>query len=152
MKQRALTLIELMIVMSVLASLAAIVIPTVSSAQDEAKVNATIADLAAMNKAFRLYHQDHDSWPANAKPEILPVGMEPYLPADAFSSAPAIGGQYDYAPALDRPKVLIRIISSQVNEDLPVWEEIDHRIDDGDLSMGSVYRISNNLAYMVAPE
>eukprot|EP00752_Nemacystus_decipiens_P015878 g14186.t1 len=122
------------------------------NAQDEAKINATIADLTAMNKAFRLYHQDHDSWPPNAKPEILPVGMEPYLPADAFSSRPAIGGRYNCAPALDRPKVLIRIISSQINEDLPVWEEIDRRIDDGDLSTGNVYRKGKNLAYMIAPE
>ena len=149
---RAFTLIELMITVSILAILAAIVVPAISNAQEEARINATIADLNAMKKAFQLYHHDHGSWPPNAKPEVMPVGMEPYLPPDAFSTDPPIGGRYDCAPGLDKPKVLVRIISSQVKSDLAVWQEIDRRLDDGDLSTGTVYRKGKNLAYMIAPE
>ena len=151
-RQRGLTLIEMMIVVSILGILSAIVYPTFTDIQEEAKINATIADLTAMKTAFMLYQQDNGQWPRNAKPEVMPVGLEDYLPPDAFSTTPPIGGRYDCAPGLDRPKIIVRIISSQVNKDLDLWQEIDSRIDDGDLSTGTVFRKGRNLAYMISAE
>lgn len=65
---RGLTLIELMIVVTILAILAAVVIPRYSSANDDAKSSSLASQLHTVNKALFLYKTDHnDNYPTNAQ-------------------------------------------------------------------------------------
>ncbi len=68
LRQRGLTLIELMIVVSILAILAAIVIPRYSNANDSAKGSALASQLSTVKKALLLYKTDHNGdYPTTAQ-------------------------------------------------------------------------------------
>lgn len=65
MKQRAFTLIELLIVVAIIAILAAIAIPQFSLAQIRAKIAGTQQDLRIFVNAMVQYHMDNNSYHAH---------------------------------------------------------------------------------------
>ena len=67
-QHRGMTLIELLIVISIIAILAAIVIPNFSNASDTAKGSSLASQLSIVNKAMVLYKTDHnDNDPTEAQ-------------------------------------------------------------------------------------
>lgn len=68
LNQRGMTLIELMIVVSIIGILAAIVIPTFSNANESAKAGALSSQLNTVKKALIFYKADHkDLYPTDAQ-------------------------------------------------------------------------------------
>lgn len=66
--RRGLSLIELMIVVSVLAILAAIVVPRYTNANDTAKGSALATQLSTVKKALELYKTEHNgNYPTTAQ-------------------------------------------------------------------------------------
>jgi|GEM_PF-1693620 len=66
--QRGITLIELMIVITLLAILAAMVIPTFSNANETAKSSAVSSQVQTIKKALTLYKTDHNgAFPTDAQ-------------------------------------------------------------------------------------
>lgn len=67
-QMRGLSLIELMIIVTILGILAAIVIPNFSNANDQAKGGALASQLNTIKKSLTLYKTDHnDTYPTNAQ-------------------------------------------------------------------------------------
>jgi len=65
---RGMTLIELMIVVSVIAIIAAIVVPRFSNANDTAKASSLASQLSTLKKTLILYKTDHnDVYPTDAQ-------------------------------------------------------------------------------------
>jgi general secretion pathway protein G len=104
MKQRAFTLIEVLVVVAILGILAAIVVPRIMDRPDEAKRVAAKADVGAIVQALKLYRLDNGFYPATdqglgalvQRPTTNPVPgnwTKPYLermPKDPW------GGDYQY--------------------------------------------------------
>src|SRR3990167_56428 len=75
------TLIEVMVVISILAILAALIVPKIMSRPDEARVVAAKQDIAALMQALKLYRLDTKRYPTTeqglhalvAKPSQAPV-------------------------------------------------------------------------------
>ena len=68
MNRRGLTLIELMIVVTILGILAAIVIPTFSNANETAKGSALASQLNTVKKSLVMYNTDHNgTFPTDAQ-------------------------------------------------------------------------------------
>lgn len=66
--RRGMTLIELMIVVTILGILAAIVIPTFSNANETAKGSALASQLNTVKKSLVMYNTDHNgSYPTDAQ-------------------------------------------------------------------------------------
>ncbi len=61
--QKGFTLIELLIVVVILGILAAVVIPQLSGATDDARVESLKTNLSAMRSSIALYKQDHGDYP-----------------------------------------------------------------------------------------
>jgi general secretion pathway protein G len=61
--RRAFTLIELLLVLVILAVLAAVVVPNLVGRGDQAKRNATIADIAAIKGALKAFEVDNGRFP-----------------------------------------------------------------------------------------
>jgi len=109
------TLIEVMVVISILAILAALIVPKVMSRPDEARVVAAKQDLAALSQALKLYRLDTKRYPTTeqglqvlvTKPTLAPVpdnwkigGYVEKLPTDPWGKPyqylnPGLHGEID---------------------------------------------------------
>jgi general secretion pathway protein G len=109
------TLIEVMVVISILAILAALIVPKVMSRPDEARVVAAKQDLAALSQALKLYRLDNKRYPTTeqglqsliTKPTLAPVpdnwkagGYVEKLPMDPWGKPyqylnPGLHGEID---------------------------------------------------------
>jgi general secretion pathway protein G len=102
-RTRGFTLIEMMVVMLIIGIMAAMVVPSLLSKGDEAKVTAAKADIATIMQALKMYHLDNSRYPTTeqglqalvAKPSAGPTanGWKGYLeklPKDPW------GNQYQY--------------------------------------------------------
>jgi general secretion pathway protein G len=80
-KQRAFTLIELMVVLVILGVLAAIIAPKIMDRPDEARIIAAKQDIASLVQALKLYRLDSMRYPTTeqglqslvTKPSIEPI-------------------------------------------------------------------------------
>ena len=84
------TLIELMVVISIIAILIAILVPVVVIAQQRAYINTTQADMSTIALALGEYHTDFNMYPnsTQASVKISPPGM--------YSGAIPAGAAYEY--------------------------------------------------------
>ena len=109
------TLIEVMVVISILAILAALIVPKVMSRPDEARVVAAKQDIAALMQALKLYRLDNKRYPTTeqglqsliTKPGLAPVpenwkagGYVEKLPMDPWGKPyqylnPGLHGEID---------------------------------------------------------
>ena len=114
-RQKAFTLIEVLVVVAILGILAAIVVPKIMDRPDEAKRVAAKADIGAIVQALKLYRLDNGFYPATdqglaalvAKPSTNPVppnwkagGYLERLPKDPWGSdyqylQPGVKGEID---------------------------------------------------------
>ena len=89
-KQRGFTLIELMVVLSIIAMLAALVVPRLFKNVDKSKMQTTKAQISALESALDAYRLDVGSYPTTDQGlqalRVKPSGVEhwdgPYLPKD----------------------------------------------------------------------
>ena len=109
------TLIEVLVVISILAILAALIVPKVMSRPDEARVVAAKQDIAALSQALKIYRLDTKRYPTTEqglqallkKPTTSPVpdnwkagGYIEKLPADPWGKPyqylnPGLHGEID---------------------------------------------------------
>ncbi len=81
MRARGFTLIEIMVVITILGILAALIVPRVVGRTDDARIAATKQDIASIMQALKLYRLDNGAYPATeqglkallAKPTIEPI-------------------------------------------------------------------------------
>ena len=98
-RNRAFTLIELVVVILILGILAALIIPNVMNRAKEAKVAAAKSDIATLSSALQQFHVDCDRYPTTEEglgalrvsPANITGWKAPYLdkdvPLDPWSSA-----------------------------------------------------------------
>ncbi|HEU0203417.1 MAG TPA: type II secretion system major pseudopilin GspG [Burkholderiaceae bacterium] len=80
-RSRGFTLIEIMVVITILGILAALIVPRVVGRTDDARVKAAQQDIASLMQALKLYRLDNGRYPTSeqglqallAKPETEPV-------------------------------------------------------------------------------
>lgn len=154
MRRPGFSLIEIMIVVSVIGILAAIVLPVYRGVREKSQAVAAAASMVQIAKALDHYHATHGDWPGDLNRRQLPPELKPYLPNDDFKTGP-IGGVWDYddwrgqghTAGGDPVAILISIVEGDPN----AYALIDREIDDGNLSTGTVRVTDTNsrLAYIL---
>lgn len=84
--RRGFTFIEMLTVMVVMGILATLAILRYIDLRDRATASGMASELNGIRLAAYNYWADHDQWPAEAAPGVVPTGLEPYLPRN-FSFA-----------------------------------------------------------------
>ncbi|MFI4861209.1 MAG: type II secretion system protein [Phycisphaerales bacterium JB063] len=139
--RRAFSLIEIIIVVSVLSILAAIVLPRIAGAKEKANAVAAGQSMMAIAQAAEHYYATHGEWPADRNRRQIPPELVPYLPTESFTNAP-LNGVWDfdvwlgqsYTAGGDKLGVCISIVEG----DPSLYEAVDREIDDGDLTTGTI--------------
>ena len=89
------TLIELMIVASIVGIVAGLAIPNLQNMLFRARATDAAADLEVVRVATLNYQADLLSWPAEAATGAIPTGLEAYLP-EGFTFSGGDGYQLDF--------------------------------------------------------
>jgi len=143
-RNKAFTLIELLIVVLILNVLAALVVPLASNASTKSRQTAAATNLKMIGDAAIRYRVDHSDWPPDVHGGIWPASFTGYLPKFDFQKTP-VGGRYDW----DHPSnwhIGATIRSVPDPDDVLA---IDALLDDGDLSKGNVRGNTNTVRYVV---
>jgi prepilin-type N-terminal cleavage/methylation domain-containing protein len=129
------TLVEIMIVVSIIALLAVMALPSFLRAREQAQNTKFINALRVATGAFELYNVDHAAYPPDVNRGIVPSGMSLYFgPTLDWTQPTPIGGNWDW----DNNQFGFKAGVSVVGSAAPATQflEIDKRFDDGDLSKG----------------
>lgn len=126
---RGFTLVEMVIVLSVVAILAAILVPVVGSSIQQARVARAAADVQAIGKALVQFHQDIGRWPShnNSLGGTLTAFSLLRGPGELPAAAPATVS-WNQAPAEDPAAFLTTntyygawVGNQRRAQGLPVW-------------------------------
>ena len=78
-KNKGFSLVELMVVISIIATLTAILLPNFVGARDRARDTQKIQDLESMKNALRSYYNDYQSYPSGTG-STLATSFSTYMP------------------------------------------------------------------------
>ncbi|MEM7144773.1 MAG: prepilin-type N-terminal cleavage/methylation domain-containing protein [Verrucomicrobiota bacterium] len=141
-KNAAFSLLELVIVITIIGIIAAFALPTITGVTDGAKLTATAADLKNFGKAFYGYRMLEGSWPPDSH-RTVPVApnITSYVPPQSFEKETPISGYYNWEGPDSYPYAGVSIEGSSAP--FSTFLAIDEMIDDGDLSTGSFQETPN---------
>lgn len=145
--RRGFTLVEIMIVATIIGLLAALALPVFNNIRRTAQNSATASDLRVFSEAIQTYVLEMGSYPVEQGPGVLPPEMVDRIPAAKWNAVPPIGGQYDWDYQTGGHIASIAI--SAPIADMSQLQLLDKRVDDGDLSTGRIQYTSGSLRLIV---
>ena len=147
--RRGFTLIEIMAVVVILGTLAAIAIPSFGSLTDEAKQSTFIANLKIYASAANLFVAKNTQYPEDSSSGAIPTGLETYIDVDKWNAGPVIGGVWDFE--LNSFGITsgfgVHFNGTGETRDDVYMTEIDSKFDGGDLATGAFREIADNSRY-----
>ena len=144
MTERGFSLLELLVVVSLIAILSGLALPAFREHRRHANVAATAQDLRNFADAFFAYLTDHEDFPIDVPLGVIPPGMEELLAGSAFTGRTRLGGYYNWEGPNHYPYAGIAIEGPTASaED---FQMLARMLDDGSLSSGR-FRITPNGRY-----
>jgi len=135
-RQAAFTLVELMIVVTILVDLALIALPAYERARKQAQSSRFSADMRVAASAFEMYATENSRYPDETAAGVLPAGMEQYLRGVRWSARNSIGGIWDWDYGQGYAKAAV-CTESDRDIDSVQMSNVDTMLDNGVLATGS---------------
>jgi len=149
------TIVELMIVVTVIGILALIAIPLFMDSRLRSQDTAFINDLKVLtNHTFLPYSMNSGGYPPESACGIEPNGIHDFLPSNfIWTKAPAIGGEWDWDRASDRLHKIhgcyAGISICAPNRTEAEMRDIDKRLDDGNILDGIFQKRTGGYIYIL---
>jgi prepilin-type N-terminal cleavage/methylation domain-containing protein len=135
---RGFTLVEILVVVIILGILAAIVLPRISGATTESRINTFCNNLKTYGLQLSLYHDRFGEWPDDRSPGVFPIELSQQLRAEPWTSPSPIGGEWDWDKDVFDVEAGVSIYQPAESEE--TIQKIDAVIDDGNLDTGHFRR------------
>jgi type II secretory pathway pseudopilin PulG len=125
-----------MIVVSVIALLAMIAVPSFLRAREQARGAKFVNAVRIASGAFEVYAAEHNGYPADVSRGIVPAGMDTYFSKTFDWTKPTpLGGNWDWDFNVFGFTAAVSAVGT--NATTAQMLEIDGKIDNGDLSTGA---------------
>ena len=141
------TLVEIIIVASIISLLIAIGVPTMRNAGEQARNKRFAREIITASHAFVQYAFENGGYPADKTPSQMPEGMVPYLKSFPWTEKTVIGGQWDWD--FRQFGVYAAVSVYNPNWDNDRMQRIDAIIDDGNLGTGQFRSRSGGYMYVL---
>ena len=140
-KERGFTLVEIMIVVSIIALLAIMALPSFLRARQRSRDTKFINAMRVATSAFETYAIEHaGAYPPDVGPGVLPAGMDTYFgPTLDWTAGTPIGGQWDWDYRVYAFKAGVSVLDPDAS--FTEMSAIDKMFDDGSLSSGQFQSI-----------
>jgi prepilin-type N-terminal cleavage/methylation domain-containing protein len=134
------TLIEIMIVVSVIALLALIAVPSFLRARDQTREAKFVNVLRVASGAFEMYATEHNGgYPPEVGRGIVPAGMDTYFgPSLDWTKPTPLGGNWDWDYNVFGFTAGISAVGTGATRQQ--MQDVDSKIDDGNLFSGKFQR------------
>jgi prepilin-type N-terminal cleavage/methylation domain-containing protein len=150
LNKAGMSLVELLLAVSVLAMLAAFLIPAIQAAIRGRENAECSRKLRTAVEAFSVYAADTGSYPADKNPGEVPPEMEayyfPYFKIDWWEAPAELGGQWDWDNGYNF-KFSVSIASPSRSQEQ--MEEFDRMVDDGVLNAGRFRKVGTQYHYII---
>lgn len=145
---RAFTLVELMVVVTIIGLLAAVALPAFQRVKRAALGRRYFNDVRQIRDGAQRYALEHGAFPPNGIGGLHPE-LRGYVPDQLFGATTPIGGVWDWDYDQNGFTASISVYQFTVTDaDLLA---IDRAFDDGVLTTGSLRKMSDKFIYVVEP-
>jgi prepilin-type N-terminal cleavage/methylation domain-containing protein len=154
--RNAFTLVEVMIVVTIIGIIAAIAIPAFDQIRRRSRISTFTNDLRIYDQAFTNYEAEHATFPPSEPTDgVIPQEMEGLLSSQWVSSRP-VNGVYSwvYNPNPDpaQSEAFVRVRATAANPlmlDDADLRQVDENIDDGNIGTGRLVKQGNGLRFYI---
>ncbi len=147
-KKRGFTLVELMVVVTIIGLIASIAIPALTQSRQQSIAARTANDFRKFAEQFNYFNLKTGTWPNDGYPTTVPTGMEEYLLDGVWPKETPVGGYWDYDRNVFGFTSGISIDSATHDDE--ALRAIDALMDDGDLTTGLIIKTGGNrLSYIL---
>ncbi len=136
----AFSLTELVIVVVIVGTIAAIAVPRLSRAVNSTQEKAVAHDLHQLIEAAERYKAEHGGYPPLAAANAIPDEIKAQFQSGRWDGGTPIGGQWKYKVAAGDACVGVFFPGSPPSDE--TMSAIDAIVDDGNLSTGAFTKLS----------
>ena len=135
-------MVEIMIVVSIIALLVIIAVPSFLHAREQSQAAKFVNALRVASGAFETYAAEHNAYPPDVNRGVVPPGMETYFgPTLDWTKPTPLGGNWDWDYNVFGFTAGVSAVGT--NASTQQMQDIDAKIDDGDLSTGRFQNTAN---------
>lgn len=155
------TLIEIMVVVTIISVLAMLAVPAFARIQRRAKTTAIMNDFRVFATAFVAYSHENGSWPAEAAPGVVPTGMTNQLNGTAWLRTTPMGGKYNwefnqlhFGTRYQAAIAISSVAGATLVLDVPQLQDLEQTIDKGNFNwLGGDFHLGAalNPLYIIQP-
>lgn len=147
LNRRAFTLVEIMIVVSIVGMLVAMAMPSFMRARMRSQ-NARFAhDVQVAAAAFVSYSLETGAYPPDRNPGQMPQGMNEYLARVGWDQPTSLGGQWDWDYGQFGVTAGVSVYKPNADNDQMLL--LDELFDDGSLNSGNFRSRSSGYIYVI---
>jgi prepilin-type N-terminal cleavage/methylation domain-containing protein len=144
------TLVEILIVVTIIALLSAFIIPAVTAAINSRKNAEAASNLRTLVAVFELFASENGNYPSDVNRGVAPPEMTSYFNSmniTWFAEDTALGGKWDWGNGQMGFSATMSIAGPTVSQSQ--MEEFDRRVDDGNLSAGIFRQDGDHYFYII---